>query len=95
MPDRDAARPLMAASRSCFPLVDLLFADAGHPGPPARETCPVLLEIDCASYVTNADHEKYRRAFGAFEIVTMRRALFVAKKIQIIDTLLKQGLRTD
>lgn len=43
--DRDAAGPLVTASRSRFPFVDLVYADAGYQGPRARNACPVPLEI--------------------------------------------------
>jgi putative transposase len=43
--DRDAAGPLVTASRSRFPFVDLVYADAGYQGPRARDACPVPLQI--------------------------------------------------
>ncbi|MBB4660383.1 putative transposase [Parvularcula dongshanensis] len=43
--DRDAVGPLVTASRSRFPFVDLIFADAGYQGPRARNACPIPLEI--------------------------------------------------
>lgn len=43
--DRDAAGLLVTASRSRFPFVNLVFADAGYQGPRVREACPVPLEI--------------------------------------------------
>lgn len=43
--DRDAAGPLVTASRRRFPFVDFVFADAGYQGPRARNACPVPLEI--------------------------------------------------
>ena len=43
--DRDAVGPLVLASRSRFPFVDLVFADAGYQGPRAAEACLVPLHI--------------------------------------------------
>ncbi|MBB4660365.1 IS5 family transposase [Parvularcula dongshanensis] len=43
--DRDAAGPLVTASRPRFPFVGLVFADAGYQGPRAANACPVPLEI--------------------------------------------------
>ena len=43
--DRDAAGPLVRASRGRFPFVELVYADAGYQGPRAREACPVPLQI--------------------------------------------------
>lgn len=43
--DREAAGPLVTASRPRFPFVDLVYADAGYQGPRARDACPVPLKI--------------------------------------------------
>lgn len=43
--DRDAAGPLIVASRARHPFVEVVFADAGYQGPRAADACPVPLEI--------------------------------------------------
>lgn len=43
--DRDAAGPLVTASRSRFPFVDLIYADAGCQGPRVRKASPVPVKI--------------------------------------------------
>jgi transposase len=43
--DRDGAGPLVVASRSWWPFVQLGYADAGYQGPRMQETCPIRIEI--------------------------------------------------
>ncbi|WP_031556169.1 IS5 family transposase [Parvularcula oceani] len=43
--DRDAAGPLVTASRSRFPFADLVYADGGYHGPRARDASAVPLQI--------------------------------------------------
>lgn len=43
--DRDGARPLVVASRSWWPFIQLGYADAGYQGPRTKETCPIRIEI--------------------------------------------------
>ena len=43
--DRDAAGPLVAASRSRFPFVELVYADAGYQGARVRDASPVPVQI--------------------------------------------------
>ncbi|WP_425511360.1 hypothetical protein [Parvularcula dongshanensis] len=49
--DRDAAGPLMTASRTRFPFVGLVFADASYQGPRTRDAClgPPEIVKDCAA----------------------------------------------
>lgn len=43
--DRDGAGPLLVASRSWWPFVQLGYADAGYQGPRVREASPIRIEI--------------------------------------------------
>jgi transposase len=43
--DRDGAGPLLAASRSWWPFVQLGYADAADQGPRVRDTSPIRIEI--------------------------------------------------
>jgi transposase len=43
--DRDGAGPLLRASRSSWPFVQLAFADAGYQGPRVAAASPIRVEI--------------------------------------------------